>query len=218
MSEIAIIPARGGSKGLPGKCTIDFAGKPLVAWTIAAAQEAGLARVIVSTDSAHIAEVAARYGAEVLARPKDLADDCSPMMPVVQHALQAFEVTTAVLLQPTSPLRSPHDIQAGVALHLETGRPVVSFTPAKPWLFSMSPDGTVASLIKVVDQRQAVADCVIPNGALYVASRAALLAGVSWWDNPIGYMMPVERSVDIDTQADLELALFYARKSDAQAC
>lgn len=142
MSEIAIIPARGGSKGLPGKCTVDFAGKPLVAWTIAAAQEAGLARVVVTTDSAHIAAVAARYGAEVVARPKELADDYSPMMPVVQHALQAFEATTAVLVQPTSPLRSPQDIRAGVALHLKTGRPVVSVTPAKPWLFSMSPDGT----------------------------------------------------------------------------
>ena len=105
---LALIPARGGSKGVPGKNIKEIYGKPLIAWTIESAKSSKrLDKILVSTDSEKIADVAKQYGAEVLMRPAELATDTASTQDVMVHALQHFPMETLVLLQPTSPYRSP---------------------------------------------------------------------------------------------------------------
>lgn len=215
MAALAIIPARGGSRGIPRKNIVDFAGKPLIAWTIEAARQAGIARVLVSTDDAEIAGVARRFDAEVpFLRPAHLSGDNAAALPVVLHALEQVEADTVVLLQPTSPLRTAADISGSLKLHQETGRPVVSVARAKPWLFSMSEDGSLAPSLPVQDRRQD-AQFFAPNGAIYVANAMKLRDGESWWTNAVGYEMPSERSIDIDEPADLVIARALLENSKA---
>jgi CMP-N-acetylneuraminic acid synthetase len=121
MASLAIIPARGGSKGVPGKNLRPLAGKPLIAWSILRAREAAaIDTVMVSTDDERIAAVAREYGAEVpFLRPGELATDQAPTEPVMAHALDWYAANgrafdTIVLLQPTSPLRLPGTIDAAL--------------------------------------------------------------------------------------------------------
>ncbi len=111
---LGLIPARGGSKGIPRKNIQPIAGKPLIAWTIEAARTAGLANVVVSTEDAEIAEVAREWGAEVpFMRPSELAADDTPGIEPVLHAIELLpDYEGVLLLQPTSPLRSSEDILA----------------------------------------------------------------------------------------------------------
>jgi len=106
ISFLGIIPARGGSKAIPRKNIKMIAGKPLIAWTIEAAQRSKrLDRFVVSTDDDEIAEVSKRYGAEVIARPQKLATDTASTLAVLQHVLTKIDAKAVVLLQPTSPVR-----------------------------------------------------------------------------------------------------------------
>lgn len=107
MKILGLIPARGGSKGVPNKNIRDICGKPLIAWTIERALESEmLDRVVVSTDSSGIAEVAEKYGAEIIMRPQELATDTASTQDVMLHALGIVPADVLVLLQPTSPCRS----------------------------------------------------------------------------------------------------------------
>lgn len=122
MRTLALIPARGGSKGVPRKNVKPLGGRPLIAHSIGAARTAArVDRLLVTTDDDEIAEVAAREGAEVVRRPHELADDAAPMLGVVEHAIQAIEgagdtVDVVTLLQPTCPFRRPEDVDASLAL------------------------------------------------------------------------------------------------------
>jgi CMP-N,N'-diacetyllegionaminic acid synthase len=115
---IAIIPARAGSKGLPDKNIIDLNGKPLISWTILQARDSDLIdRAIVTTDSKRIAFLSEKYGADVpFIRPDKLAEDTTPMIDTLEHALNSIEETydVVVLLEPTSPLRKKSDIDRGI--------------------------------------------------------------------------------------------------------
>jgi len=122
VSTLAIIPARGGSKGVPGKNIRPIAGLPLIAWSIRQAKAVpAIAHVVVSTDSEEIAAVARAHGAEVpFLRPANLAEDTTPTEPVMRHALDWYtgrgsDVSSVVLLQPTSPLRLPGSLAAAIA-------------------------------------------------------------------------------------------------------
>jgi CMP-N-acetylneuraminic acid synthetase len=200
MATLAVIPARGGSKGIPRKNIVDFAGKPLIAWTIEAARLAGIERVLVSTDDPEIADVARRFDAEVpFLRPAHLSGDDAAALPVVLHALEQVGAETVVLLQPTSPLRTAADVSGSLKLHHATGRPVV------PWLFTMGEDGGLTPSLPLQDRRQN-AQFFAPNGAIYVAKAVKLRSGESWWSNAVGFEMPAERSIDIDEPADLVIA------------
>lgn len=210
MTTLALIPARAGSKRLRNKNTLPFAGKPLIAWTIQAAIAAGVDRVIVSTDGERIANVAAEYGAEVLMRPEELASDSADTLSVVKHALSIMRASTLVLLQPTSPLRTPDDIRGCLALHAETGRPVVTVAKASPWLFWHNESG-LQRISAPPD-----AEAVHPNGAVYVCSVKAIREGKTWYDGPMPYLMPEERSVDIDTQVQFDVAEALARRRVAE--
>lgn len=160
MRILGVIPARGGSKGLPRKNVLPLAGVPLMAWSIRAARGSGvLARVVVSTDDDEIAAVAKEHGGEVpFMRPADLATDTATSMAVVKHALgvveeleraangAAFREYDAVcLLQPTSPFRAPHDIVNAVRLLESSGAPsVISVSPLEhplAWTAMLGADG-----------------------------------------------------------------------------
>jgi len=123
---VAVVPARGGSKGIPGKNLANVAGLPLIAWTLLAASNADLPiRLIVTTDSQDIADVAKGYGSEVIRRPQHLALDESPTEPAIVHALRESRVSdeaSLLLLQPTSPIRNSGSIDRAHATFVESGR------------------------------------------------------------------------------------------------
>jgi len=119
---LGVIPARGGSKGVPRKNIKIVAGKPLIAWTIEAAKKSKLlSRFVVSTEDAEIREISKKYGAEVIKRPVELATDEASAISVLQHALSVIEADTVVLLQPTSPVRDKGLIDNCIKRFQETG-------------------------------------------------------------------------------------------------
>jgi CMP-N-acetylneuraminic acid synthetase len=227
MQVLSLILARGGSKALPGKNVVPLGGKPLIAWTIEAALASDVVtRTVVTTDDADIAETAKMYGAEVpFLRPRELAEDGTPgILPVLQAVRQlerdeTYRPDIVVTLQPTSPLRTADDIDAAVALLIERNADsVISVTAAKNhpfWLKTVDADGWAHDFVKQakpVTTRQALPPVYALNGAIYVASRATLLAK-GGWETPrtAAYIMPFERSIDIDTAQDLALAELLLR-------
>lgn len=224
MTTLTVIPARGGSKGLPGKNIIDFGGRPLIHWTVAAAIESGVCgRVIASTDDEAIARAAVESGAAIpFMRPAALATDEANSLDVIRHAIQETramsgnEIRTVILLQPTSPLRNAADIAQAYRVFSEDAgrRPVVSVAPVKfqpSWIFDLASDGGLSRSFGsdlVADRRQDSPQRYMPNGAIYIADAASIMAGQGFFENALAYVMPRDRSIDIDDADDLELARF----------
>lgn len=218
---LAIIPARGGSKGLPGKNIRPLLGKPLLTWTIEAALHCPrLDRVILSSDNAEIIAIAREAGCEApFVRPAPLATDGASAMAVVWHVCNTLEkhYGWVVWLQPTSPLRTSDDIAACLALCLEGGAPAaVSMTPvAKPphWMVTLDQAGHPHPLLGDEwhnSQRQETPPVYLPNGAVYVANIAWLAkTGTFLTPESAVYLMPPERSIDIDTATDFRLAEIF---------
>jgi CMP-N-acetylneuraminic acid synthetase len=216
MKTLGLIPARGGSKGIPRKNVRLIAGKPLIAWTIEAALGANaLAAVVVSTDDPEIADVARAAGAEVpFLRPSELAQDETPGIDPVLHALKALPGYDAVmLLQPTSPLRTSHDIEGLLVKVAKTGAPAaVSISPAKEhpeWMFKMLDGGRLEPVLTQTQfaRRQDLPQAYALNGAMYFAHAGWLGQRRSFIaPETIGYPMPTDRSVDIDDPLDWQLA------------
>lgn len=221
---LGLIPARGGSKGIPRKNLVDVGGMPLIAHSIIPALRAKrLSRLIVSTDDKEIAAVAREYGAEVpFMRPAELASDDAKTLPVVQHALLAMEkeegrVYDAVaLLQPTTPLRTTEDIDDGIELLLATGSgsvvSVVDVGPHHPYrMVSITEEG---KLKRFVDQgfddmrpRQELPSVYIRSGDLYIVRRHVIMELETLiGDDCQAYIVPNARAVNIDTSFDLEQA------------
>lgn len=231
-ATIATICARGGSKGLPGKNLRELQGLPLIVHSIRQAQACkAVSGVYVSTDDHRIAEVARTAGAQVpFLRPAHLATDEAPKLPALEHLVAWVEsggvpVRTVVDLQPTSPLREPHDIDGALAADPRAGL-VVSVCEARdnPYfnLVERAPDGHVAlSKGQGSGRRQDVPGVFALNGSIYVWQRDALriAAQHGLWSVPrIGlYVMPRARSVDIDDLEDFEYAewLLSRRKGAA---
>jgi CMP-N-acetylneuraminic acid synthetase len=221
---LGVIPARGGSKSIPRKNLVPLAGKPLIAYTIEAAKRsARLDRWIVSTDSEEIATVSRAVGAQVpFLRPAELAADTVLSLPVMQHALRALErmdgrpYDIAVMLQPTCPFRSAADIDAAIDLLISTlADAVISVVEVgghHPLRMKRIVDGN--RLVNYVDQdeenmrpRQQLPPVYIRNGALYLTKRSVLLEDNSFTGRDCrAYVMPVERSVNIDEVHDVFLA------------
>ena len=207
---------------MPRKNLALVGGKPLIAWTIEAALRSNsVNRLIVSTDDAEIAQVSRQWGADVpFMRPAELAQDDSPHMPVVLHAvdwIDSHETNTfdqLVLLQPTSPLRNEEDIDQAVELSLKKqAGSVVSVSEAcsHPFLTKrITPDGCLEDFVSKPEgylSRQALPPVFAINGALYLVRRDVLLAQKTFYANPTyAYLMPAERSLDIDTPWHLHLA------------
>jgi len=186
-NNIAIICARGGSKGVPGKNIRDIAGMPLIAHTIIQAQNTQIfSHVVVSSDDDDILAVAKKYGATTLKRPAEMATDEAGVMPAVEHCLAHIEAQESVefdlicLLQTTSPLRTADDI-LGAATQLKNGDKDNIFSPAVYEL----------------------------NGAIYIWKRASFMNGAKvLGDNSDMYVMSPERSVDIDAEFDFQISQF----------
>ena len=220
---LGLIPARGGSKGIPRKNIKDLAGKPLIAWTIEAAQRSSfLENVVVSTDDAEIAEVAKAHGASVpFLRPAKFAADESPGIDPVIHAIEMMPgFDYVVLLQPTSPLRSTEDIDKAINHCLTLGSPScvsVVETATHPFLcysvddkFQLSP--AFSEGLKYT-RRQDMPSYYMLNGAIYVAKVDFILKNRSFiGPETIGYTMPDRRSIDIDNELDFEWANFLLSK------
>ena len=212
---LGVIPARGGSKGVPGKNIRSAYGRPLIAWTIDAAKQSKyLDRIIVSTDSQEIASVALKCGAEVpFMRPAHLAADDTPGIAPVIHALDELPgFSWVVLLQPTSPLREAVDIDACLQACVDRNVPAcVSMTPSAPpeLAFRANDAGTITPLLgweKTGARRQDLSAAYALNGAVYVARVDWLrVTGVFLNASTTLHVMPPERSLDIDTEFDFKL-------------
>lgn len=225
---VAIIPARGGSKGVPGKNIAILAGKPLIAWTIEAAKAVSeINRVIVSTDDEKIAAVAKSWGAEVpFLRPADLAQDTTPGQPPIEHALawlmekEGFEPEVTVLLQPTSPLRTSFDIEAALKLMgSKNADSVIGITRSHRhpyWTKTLSPDGVLLPFLEDgngLRRRQDLPEVYDINGLIYAFRTRFFLTHKTWYGpNTYGYLTPQERSLDIDTPFDLKVADLLLRE------
>jgi len=228
---VAVIPARGGSKGIPRKNLTTVLGKPLIAYTIEAAIKAQTVdKVIVSTDDEHIAAASQDYGAEVpFIRPHHLATDTATTLSVLQHAItylaehQNYLADMVVCLQPTSPLRSAEDIDAAVKLCLDSGADsVVSLCQAKhhPYWMKKIVDGRVHPLMNEDEnhytRRQDLPPVYQLNGALYITRTNVLLEEnrvLGKYTAP--YIMPQDRSIDIDTSNDLKFATVLLKEGVA---
>jgi N-acylneuraminate cytidylyltransferase/CMP-N,N'-diacetyllegionaminic acid synthase len=226
-----VIPARGGSKGLPGKNLRKLGALSLIGHAVASAREAGrLTRFIVSTDSAEIAEEARRHGAEVpFLRPADLASDQAGMLGVLQHAVRWLEGAArtrpdlVVTLQPTSPFRTGHEIDRTIEKVIETGADSaqtlaeVSYHPF--FMKTLDRDDRTVALFpeghKFV-RRQDAPPVYQPSGAVYVTRYAVLMErGQILGEDNRGLVLGFEASVNIDTEWDFLLAELILRAGRA---
>lgn len=216
---LAVIPARGGSKGLPGKNIRPLQGKPLIAWSIEAAQQVPrIDRVVVTSDDSEILAVARQWGCETtVRRPAELAGDTITVEPVLCHVADVLdeEFQWILLLQPTSPFRTAADIESILDMAIALGGdPVISITrAAKPpeWCLRMAEDGALSRILgtRRTQQRQEYPETYLPNGALYIARLEDLRkTGAFFTARTKGYRMPPDRSIDIDTALDFEFAEF----------
>jgi len=231
---LGIIPARGGSKGILRKNIKKLLGKPLISYTIDSAKRSKfLTSIIVSTDDKEISAIAQECGAEVpFLRPKELAEDKSPMVLVVQHAVGYMEEKDGVvydyivLLQPTSPLKKAEDIDATVSKLIDTGADnVYSVTELT--------ENTYHPLrIKKIDgdkvqpfwenetegvQRQNLPKVYRRNGAIFAFTRDLIMNKGSIFgleeSDTRGYIMPKDRSVDVDSELDLFTAEYILKNN-----
>jgi CMP-N,N'-diacetyllegionaminic acid synthase len=223
---LALIPARGGSKGVPGKNIRIVAGKPLLAHSVRQALASEIVDVtVVSSDDAEILAVASEHGATALSRPASMAQDQSPVMEAIAHAYDSYGPFDAVvLLQPTSPLRAPADIDTSVRLFLRTGRPVCSVYrvedthPARMYRIESS---SVADELKPLMpglaslRRQELPPVYLRNGALYVFGPDQIAAGRIITDDMVAYVMPPESAVNVDTELDFALLKLVMEGPDA---
>ncbi|MBU0587280.1 MAG: acylneuraminate cytidylyltransferase family protein [Gammaproteobacteria bacterium] len=214
---LAVIPARGGSKGLPGKNIRELAGKPLIVWTIEAAQASGwIDRLILSSDDDEIIQVARRWGCEVpFVRAGHLATDEATTVDVVLDALQRCPgYDWVVVLQPTSPLRSAEDIDNCLSECIGQGASVgvsVCEASASPyWMFGRDERGQLQNLLPMpegVTRRQDLPKAYQLNGAVYVAECGWLQVNACFITSQThAYVMPQQRSIDIDVPIDFLLA------------
>jgi CMP-N,N'-diacetyllegionaminic acid synthase len=215
---LAVITARGGSKGLPRKNLLPLGGRPLIAWTVRAALEARCVdRVLVSTDSDEIAQAAREAGAEVpFMRPLELASDTATSVDVMAHALDAEpEYDRAVLLQPTSPFRTAQHLDLAFALwqdRLGSGGCVSVYEASEsPWLMYLS--GEFGRLERILPfsplglRRQELPKALILNGAFYFISVERFWSEKRLvFEDSVGFEMPGECSHDIDTMNDFQAA------------
>ncbi|ALP52650.1 acylneuraminate cytidylyltransferase [Candidatus Tenderia electrophaga] len=220
---LGVIPARGGSKGLPRKNILPLAGKPLLAWTIATAKASRyLDRVILSSDDEEIMAVARQYGCDVpFRRPDELASDRATTMDALHHAMEQVPgYDIAVVLQPTNPLRTAADIDHSLE-RLEHSGAASCVTVTEPdkspyWTFTMDKDVLTPLLGEEYAQkrRQDLPRAWVLNGCVYAVR-------TPWFrehhrligKDTVGQPMPKERSLDIDTELDLQIAELMLRSS-----
>lgn len=221
---LALIPARGGSKRIPEKNIKVLSGKPLISYSIMTAKKSKyIDKVIVSTDNEKIADISREFGAEVIKRPKELAKDETPTIEIVFHALDSlkkenYNPSIIILLQPTSPLRNTKDIDNAIDLFLNsTCESVVGVYEIKntPYWSLYVDDGYLKPLFgkKYLKMRsQDFKKVYRPNGALFISNPKSIYKYKSFFCKyTIPYVMPIERSIDIDDEFDFLLAEYFMK-------
>lgn len=224
---IAIIPARGGSKSLPGKNVRPLNGKPLIAYAIEEALKSKyLDRVIISTDDEDIARIAVQFGAELpFMRPAELASDTAMAIDNYIYTVNRLEkesgttIDAFVVLQPTSPLRIAEDIDGAVELFkAKDADSVISYTQeAHPisWHKYLDEEGRFVDILESnINNRQVNRVSYYPNGAVYVFRSSMIRDRKYYTDKSYAYIMPRTRSVDIDYIEDFEYAEFLLKRSN----
>ncbi|MBS6626077.1 MAG: acylneuraminate cytidylyltransferase family protein [Veillonella sp. oral taxon 780] len=218
---LAIIPARGGSKGIPHKNIISLCGKPLIAYTIEAAnQSTYIDTVIVSTDDVDIQRISEQYGALVpFLREAKIASDEATTISVVVDAVKRLEVNgekfdVVILLQPTSPLRTAEEIDVAIDIFFQNnmqGIVSVNVAEVSPFLLRTIEGSQLQRIISKNStiRRQDMPTYYEVNGAIYINAISDIKESLSFNDNPIPYIMSCEHSIDIDTWDDLEKAKYY---------
>lgn len=218
---LLIITARGGSKRLPGKNTRLINGKPMIAYAIEAAKKSKYVdRVIVSTDDEKTAKISKKFGAEIpFMRPAELATDTASSLAVLQHAVnwmeskEGFKADIIALIQPTSPLVLAEDVDATIEKMIYT-KSNSSFSVCEvhhrpEWMFFVDKNKTKPYIVDVPEtaRSQDFPALYTTNGAVYAMKRDLLMKRNMIRDrkNSCAYIMPVDRSIDIDTQIDFEL-------------
>ena len=224
MKILGIIPARGGSKGIPGKNIIDVSGKPLIAYSIEPAAEllaSGIIdQLIVSTDSREIADLALEYGAEVpFLRPESISGDKARSIEFIQHAIEFYEASghyfdAILLLQPTSPLRSADDIRKAIEMFSRSDNDSLISGYKEEYindlvLYRLSGDGETSVPLNEMHnkgvRRQDHGSLYVRNGCIYITSIDTIRKGFVIGEQPLIYVMDKNKSVNIDTLDDLEL-------------
>jgi len=232
---MAVIPARGGSKGVPRKNITLLGGKPLIAYTIEAARKSKLIdAAIVSTDDAEIAEVAKKLGADVpFLRPVELAQDDSPDIGYLKHALEWVEEHRGwrpeilAILQPTMPFRRVEDVDGALRFMVEQGCDSVRtlavpthVTPYKMWFLDDQDKGLISPVLRTDDfdqlgtdvPRQKLKPCYWQPGVLMATRAEIVRTGKVWGPDLRGYVVDIRSAHDIDEPADLEYAEFLMQK------
>lgn len=226
---LAIIPARGGSKGIPCKNIRPLNEKPLICHTIRESLKSQyLDRTFVSTDDSIIAEISKTCGANTIERPPELATDNSPTIDAIYHAIDTincdYNPDIVVLLQPTSPLRNSNDIDAAIELFLNRDcESVISMCKIEHspyWYFTIENNDIKPLLgnecLKM--RRQELPDVYRPNGATYITTVKNLYKNNGFYcDKIVPYIMPPERSVDIDEEIDFKLAELLIQEDKTNA-
>lgn len=222
---LAIIPARGGSKRLPGKNVMLLNGKPLIAYTIEQAMACEeITDVIVSTDDDEIAKIASEYGASIpFMRPAHLASDNTSTLEVLSYTIDRYEsqtnsqISTIALLQPTSPLRSVQDISQCIKKFNESGADsVIAFTVEKhpiSWHKVISTDSQIEPIEIKFHDEPLQDQTYYPNGSIYIIKKELVEIGDLYKGRSLAYIMPYERSVDIDDRDDFLYAEFLMNRN-----
>ena len=218
---IAIVPARGGSKGLPGKNIKDLLGKPMIAYTIEEALKSkNISEVIVSTDYKEIESVAIKYGAKsYFLRPEHLASDHAKAIDNYIYTIDrlnecfGYDIKNFVVLQPTSPLRTVEDIDGAIKLFKDKNADsVISYTeeyhPVE-WHKYITKDGKFENIFnEKLLNRQEIRKSYFPNGAVFVFDYGLIKQKKYYSDNSYAYIMPRNRSTDVDTLEDFKYIEF----------
>lgn len=194
---LGVIPARGGSKYVPRKNVRMLCGKPLIAWSIEAADASSLLdSYVVSTEDSEIAEIAINYGAQVMDRPQELATDEADTLPVLLHVLEQIEATTVVLLQPTSPIRDTDLIDRCIRKFLETGADSLA-------------TGFTCKYVeygKNEKRRQDIPGFFYDDGNVYVIRADLIQRGDRYGEHIERVLLDREQNVEIDDEFDFWLA------------
>ncbi len=205
MKIISLIPARGGSKGIPLKNIVELDGKPLISYTIEASKQSNVDETWVSTDSNDISSVSRTYGAKIIDRPYEISKDTSQSEETLLHAAYQVDFDILVFIQPTSPLITSEDINKGLEMMNEYDS-VFSVTKEHwipRWTMNVEP---FEWEIDNRPMRQDKPEMYVENGAFYITKRKNLLDSKLRYSGKKGVVeMPLSRSFQVDTMEDLEL-------------
>ena len=214
---LAIIPARGGSKRLPRKNILDLCGKPLISWSIEAALKSKyISKVVVSSDDEEILNISSNFGADIIKRPYELANDTATTFDAIKHTFNNLEkYDYIVLLQPTSPLRNEKHIDEAIELLEEKQADAIvsvcEMDHSPLWSNTLPEDGNMRGFLReeILNKRsQDLEKYYRLNGAIYICKTDKLLENKSFFlkDNIFAYIMDRKSSIDIDEEIDFLFA------------